>query len=352
MAPFVVRRFGLSPPPYDRSVSQGALRRLGVALLGLVAVTVLGTVGYLLLGFTLLEALYQTVTTIATVGFREVRPLSPVGMVFTIVLILVGVGVVLYNLGVILEALTEGHLRQHLERRRMDKKIESLQGHVIVCGYGRVGRAAREQLLAHGLEVVVVDVNPRLAEEGDGLYLVGDVTDDAVLRRAGVERARALVVALESDADTVYTTLSARAIRGDLVIVARARTTDSAAKMLMAGATHAVNPQLIGGRRLAVFALQPDVAEFLDVVLHEENLDFRIQQVMVEPGSPLDGRALADLDLREHTGGLVLAIRPAAGRPLEPNPPASTVVPAGAVLIAMGTPEELDALTALGRARG
>lgn len=333
-------------------MTQGALRRLGVALLGLVAVTVLGTVGYLVLGFTLLEAVYQTVTTIATVGFREVRPLTPAGMVFTIVLIVVGVGVVLYNLGIILEALTEGHLRQHLERRRMDKLIDSLHGHVIVCGYGRVGRAACEQLVASGLEVVVVDTDPRLAERCEMPYLVGDVTDDAVLRRAGVERARALVVSLESDADTVYTTLSARAMRGDLVIVARARTTDSAGKMLMAGATHAVNPQRIGGRRLAVFALQPDVAEFLDVVVHEENLDFRIQQVRVEDGSPLDGRPLADLDLREHTGALVLALRPAAGLPLEPNPRPSTVVRADAVLIAMGTPEELDALTALGRARG
>lgn len=333
-------------------MTQGALRRLGVALAGLAAVTVLGTVGYLLLGFTLLEALYQTVTTVATVGFREVRPLSPVGMVFTIVLIVVGVGVVLYNLGMIFEALTEGHLRQNLERRRMDKKIGSLRGHVIVCGYGRVGRAACEQLVANGLDVVVVDTNPALAEEADGLYLVGDVTDDAVLRRAGVEHARALVVSLESDADTVYATLSARALRDDLVIVARARTTDSAQKMIMAGATHAVNPQRIGGRRLAVFALQPDVAEFLDVVMHEENLDFRIQQVEVETSSPLDGHDLADLDVRGHTGALVLALRPAPGKPLEANPPPTTVVHTGAVLIAMGTPEELEALSALGRARG
>ena len=338
--------------PYDRAVTQGALRRLGVALAGLVAVTVLGTVGYLLLGFTFLEALYQTVTTVATVGFREIRPLSPVGMVFTIVLIVVGVGVVLYNLGLIVEVLTEGHLRQHLERRRMDRKIESLRAHVIVCGYGRVGRAACEQLVAGGEDVVVVDVDPGLAEEVDGPYLVGDVTNDEVLRRAGMARARALVVCLESDADTVYTVLSARAMRPDLVIVARARTTGSAEKMLMAGATHAVNPQRIGGRRLAVFALQPDVAEFLDVVMHEENLDFRIQQVPVEPGSALDGHALADLDLRGNVGALVLALRVAARRPLEPNPAPSTVVPAGAVLIALGTPEELDALEALGTARG
>lgn len=233
----------------------------------------------------------------------------------------------------------------------MDKQIEALRGHVIVCGYGRVGRAAREQFVASGLDVVVVDMNPAtLAETTDGSYLVGDVTDDAVLRRAGVEHARALLVALDTDADTVYVTLSARALRGDLVIVARARTTASAEKLIMAGATHAVNPERIGGRRLAVFAMQPDVAEFLDVVMHEESLDFRIQQVLVEAGSALDGRALSDLDLRGHTGALVLAVRPAAGVPLEPNPAPSTVVPAGAVLIALGTPDELGALVALVRA--
>lgn len=333
-------------------MTQGALRRIGVALASLGAVTVLGTVGYLFLGFSLLDAMYQTVTTVATVGFREVRPLSPTGMVFTMVLIVVGVGVVLYNLGVILEGLTEGHLRQHLEGRRMDRQIRALRGHVIVCGYGRVGRAAREQLVASGLEVVVVDVDPDRLAGVDGPVLVGDVTDDAVLRQAGVEHARALVAALETDADTVYVTLSARALRSDLVIVARARTTASAEKLIMAGATHAVNPQRIGGRRLAAFALQPDVAEFMDVVMHAENLDFRIQQVPVESGSALDGRPLADLDLRGHTGALVLALRPEPGRPFEPNPPPETVVPCGGVIIALGTAEELSALAALGRAAG
>lgn len=332
-------------------MTERALRRIGIALGGIVAVTVIGTVGYLILGFTLLEAIYQTVTTVATVGFREVRPMGTSGMVFTIVLILLGVGVVLYSLGVVVEALTEGHLRHHLGRRRMDRKIDALRGHVIVCGYGRVGRAAREQLVASGLDVVVVDIDPdRLTELGDAPHLVGDVTEDAVLRKAGIDTARAIVVALETDADTVYATLSARALRSELVIVARARTTGSAQKLMMAGATHAVNPQRIGGRRLAVFALQPDVAEFLDVVMHAENLDFRIQQVPVEAGSPLENHTVAELDLRERTGALLLALRAGVGRPLEANPPASTVVPAGAVLIALGTPEELDALTELGRA--
>jgi voltage-gated potassium channel len=320
-----------------------------VALAALVAVTVFGTLGYLLLGFTLLEAVYQTVTTVSTVGFREVRPLGSAGMVFTIVLVVVGVGTVLYNLGVLLEAVTEGQLRQLLERRRMDTRIAALRRHVVICGYGRVGRAATDFLVSAGHEVVVVDNDrDRLTDLPPGTpHLVGDVTEDRVLREAGLEHARAVVVALDNDADTVYATLSARAMRPDVVIVARARTTDSKAKLALAGATRAVNPQRIGGRRLAVFALQPHVAEFFDVVMHDESIDWRVEQVPVAAGSEVAGRSLEGLRLRERTGTLLLAVRRSPDDVLEPNPPDDLVVPAGAVLIALGTQAELDALAAL-----
>lgn len=331
-----------------------SLRRIRRAVLALAAVTTVGTVGYLLLGFSALEALYQTVTTVATVGFREVRPLTPTGQVFTMVLILFGVGTVLYNLGVILEAVTEGHLRQYLERSHMDKVIAGLHAHVIVCGYGRVGHAAADFLAGSGLPVVVVDSDPaRLEPCGPELLRIcGDVTDDAVLREAGIERARAVVVALDDDAETVYVTLSARAIRPEMVIVARARTTDSKAKLLLAGATRAINPQRIGGRRMAVYALQPDVAEFLDVVMHDEDLDFRIKEIHVSQSSPLVGRTVAELDARERTGALLLAIRREAGQSFEPHPPNELVLPAGSVLIALGTEVELDALARLAAGHG
>ncbi|MGH3332364.1 MAG: NAD-binding protein [Nocardioidaceae bacterium] len=346
------RLIGGSP---DREVVRSgpevtSLRRIAVALGVLLGVTVLGTVGYLLLGFSVLDALYQTVTTVATVGFREVQPLTTAGVIFTMVLIVVGVGAVLYNLGVILEAVTEGHLGQYWERRRMDRRITAMRGHIIVCGHGRVGRAAQEYLVGTGHEVVVVDIDPgRLKDlDPDAAHVCGDVTDDRVLREAGIEHARALVAALETDADTVYATLSARAMRDDLVIVARARTTDSKTKLVLAGATRAVNPQRIGGRRLAIFALQPDVAEFLDVVMHDESLDFRIQQVRVQEGSALAGGTVGELRLRD-TGALLVALRTAPGIPLEPNPSARSTMPPGAVLIALGTQQELDALAALAR---
>jgi voltage-gated potassium channel len=233
----------------------------------------------------------------------------------------------------------------------MDTNISRLHGHVIVCGHGRVGRSATTYLVADGQQVVVVDNDPvRLHGLPAGVaHIVGDVTDDAILRSAGIEHARALVATLETDADTVYVTLSARAMRQDLVIVSRARTPEATEKMLLAGATRAVNPQRIGGRRMAVFALQPDVADFLDVVMHDELLDFRIEQVHVEPGSFLSGRTLTELDLHERTGTLLLALRQAPGRDLEANPSGGTRVLADAVLIALGTPDELADLQTLGR---
>jgi voltage-gated potassium channel len=320
-----------------------------VAVSSLALVIMLGTVGYLFLGFGLLEASYQTVTTVATVGYREVRPLGPAGQIYTMVLIVVGVGTVLYNLGVLVEAVTEGHLRQHLGRRRMDTRIAALRGHVIICGYGRVGGAATEFLRAGGQQVVVIDADPaRLEDLGDVLHLHGNANDDAVLRAAGIAHARAVIIALDTDADTVYATLSARAMRPDIVIVSRARTTDSKAKLELAGASRAVNPQRIGGRRLAAFALQPHVAEFLDVVMHDENLDWRIQQVQITAGSALAGQSVAAMRIPERTGALLLAIRRSADEPLEPNPAGDLVAPDGAVLIALGTSEELAALAALG----
>ena len=327
-----------------------SVRRIALALAALASVIVFGTVGYLLLGFGLLEALYQTVTTVATVGYREVQPLGPGGQVFTIVLILLGVGTALYTFSVLLEGVIEGHLRQHLERRRMDARIAALRGHVIVCGYGRVGASAEEFLRAGGHDIVVVDTDPeRLARLGpDVLHLLGDVNDDEVLRRAGIEHARAIIITLDTDADTVYATLSARAIRPDLVIVSRARTTESKRKLELAGAPRAVNPQRIGGRRLAAFALQPDVAEFLDVVMHDATLDWRIQQVPIAAGSGLAGRRVGEMRIAERTGALLLAVRPTPDGALEPNPPDDLVAPPGAVLIALGIPQELDALAALG----
>jgi voltage-gated potassium channel len=326
---------------------RSAVHRIGLAVLALVAVTLFGVIGYLVLGFTPLEAMYQTITTVATVGFREVRPLTAAGQVFTIVLILLGVGTVLYNLGVIVEALIEGHLREHVERRRMDRRIAGLSGHVVICGYGRVGRAATAHLLATGNEVVVIDSDASRLGGMTTPHLLGDALDDATLRAAGIDRAGALIIALDTDTDTVYVTLSARALRPDLVIISRARTVDAKDKMVLAGATRAVNPQLIGGRRMASFALHGDVAEFLDVVMHDEDIDYRIDQIRIPEGSPASGQTLRELDLLHRSGAQVLGLRMRDRGQFVANPPPETVLSTGMTVIALGDTSQIGALSAL-----
>ncbi len=317
-----------------------SLRRIGRALLAFSLVIVAGTVGYAILGFGFVDALYQTVTTITTVGFREVHPLSTVGQLFTIALILVGVGTALYTFGILLEALIEGHLRQQLRRRQMDRQIRQMTGHFIICGGGRVGRAAVLYLDALGKQVVVVDQDPAPLQGLDYPTLLGDVTDDNILQAAGIGHAYGLIAALNTDANNVYVTLSSRALRPDLVIIARARTEDSRSKLLRAGANRAVNPQLIGGQRMAAFALHPHVAEFLDVVMHDETLDYRIEEIKISPASPMVGRCLADTALGFTTGALVLAIRIASGQFIA-NPAPDTRLDPDTILIALGTSAQL-----------
>ncbi|WP_406230413.1 potassium channel family protein [Nocardia sp. NBC_01009] len=319
------------------------LRRISRVLLAFLLVVLGGTVGYLILGFGVLDALYQTVTTITTVGFREIHPLGPAGQVFTMVLILVGAGTALYMFGVLLEALIEGHLRQHMERRRMDRQILRMSGHIIVCGWGRVGCSTAQYLSGLGKQIVVIDRDPARLQDLEYPNVLGDVTDDSVLEAAGIGRARALIAALDSDADNVYVTLSSRALRHDLVIIARARTEGSKSKLLRAGANRAVNPQLIGGRRMAAFALQPNVAEFLDVVMHDDTLEYRIEEVQIASESPLIGRSLKESALRQRTGALVLAIRTPTGKFIA-NPTGETQLVADTILIVLGTPTQLDAI--------
>ena len=206
-----------------------------------------------------------------------------------------------------------------------------------------MGRAVAGYLAGQGAAVVVIDLDPARVAEVTYPALTGDVTDDETLRKAGIMRARALVTAINTDAENVYVTLSARALRPDVIIVARARTEASEPKLLRAGATRVVNPQRIGGQRIAAAALQPNVVEFLDVVMHDRSLEFRLEEVPVRGGSRLAGRTLEEANVGETTEALVLALRGRDGTFLT-NPPMQTPVDAGYILIAIGTQQQLSAL--------
>jgi voltage-gated potassium channel len=308
-----------------------------------VVVLVVGTLGYLVLGFDPLDAAYQTVTTVTTVGFREVQPFSRAEQLYTMVLILVGVGTVLTTFTVVVEAFIEGQLGDHFGRRRMERKLAEISGHVIICGWGRVGRAIAQYLANSGRELVVIDTDPDRLADVPYPTLLGDATDDEVLRAAGIERASSLVAAINTDAENLYVTLSGRTLRPNLFIVARARTHTSEEKLRRAGADRVVNPQAIGGERMAAFVLQPHVAEFLDVVMHDGSLEFRLEEVPVPPGSPLAGRTIREAHIRDTTGALVLALR-LADQTFRTNPDPATVIDAGQILIVVGTGDQLDKL--------
>lgn len=320
-------------------------RRVVTALSMLILVLCVGTIGYLALGLSFLDALYQSVTTVTTVGFRELGEPTNEFKVFTIVLVLAGVGSVLYALGVLLEALVEGRITDQFGRRRMHRALESVDDHVIVAGWGRVGRAIASGL-SGSAPIVVIDNDPDRAGSVDGMVVEGDATDDDVLRQAGIERARALVAALNSDADNLYVTLSARRLRPDLFIVARARVDAAEAKLAQAGADRVVNPQAIGGARMAALVSQPHVADFLDVVMHDGGLEFRLEEVRVSATSPIAGQTLREAHLRDVTGALVLAMRQRDGG-FRTNPTPDAVVEPGEVLIAIGTEVQLKALAEL-----
>lgn len=322
--------------------------RLVRALALLVGVIAGSTVGYVLLGMAWFDALYQAITTVATVGFREVPDdPSTAFRAFTLVVVLAGVGTALYAFGVLLESLVGGAISERFGRRRMERELARIENHIVLCGWGRVGRAVGAALVADGsASMVVIDRDPDRLVAVDGLAVLGDATDEEVLRRAGIDRARAVVAALAADADNVYVTLAARRLRPDLFVVARARMETTEALLLQAGANRIVNPQAIGGARMAALVAQPHVADFLDIAMHDGGLEFRLREFTISPASEVVGHSLRDAHLRDVTGALILATRQ-PGAPFRMNPEPGDVLSAGQVLVAIGTETQLKALATL-----
>lgn len=310
------------------------------------AVLIVGTVGYMAYGFSAIDALYQSVMTVTTVGFAEVRPFNTSEKIFTTFLMLGGVGTALYTLGVLVETMVEGQLFEFVGRRRMERDIRNQSQHTIIAGWGRVGRTIARYTEGTGSGVVVIDSNAERLRDCQHLYVVGDATDDETLRAAGISAAKAVVAAVDEDASNLFITISARALRPELFIVARARSEANESKFLRGGADRVVNPQQIGGARMAAFVQQPNVAEFLDVVMHDGSLEFRLAEAKINADSMLAGTSLRDAHIRDETGALVLAIRDDDGM-FRANPTPDTTLCAGEVIIAVGTEEQLKDLQKL-----
>lgn len=311
----------------------------------LACVLVIATAGYVAIGLDPFDAFYQTAISVTTVGYGEIG-VDEVDRrayrVWTLAVVLFGAGTAIYTVGVLVETLVEQGLEGTWRRRRMGRQIDELSGHVIVAGAGRVGTAIAEYARRQGARVVVVDVTQPTHLE-DELCIVGDATDDETLLDAGIDRARTLVAALDSDAKNLYVTLSARSLAPDLFIVVRTNEQAAEPKFLQAGADRVVNPHKIGGSRMAALALQPHVAEFLDEVLHDDTHDVALLEFLVHEGSPVAGARVVDIGGAGKDRALVVAIRSPNGW-YRSNPPPDTVLVAGDVIIAVGSAAQLRAL--------
>ncbi|MEA2933277.1 MAG: voltage-gated potassium channel [Actinomycetota bacterium] len=322
-----------------------ALRmRLPAALLAFAIVY--GTAGYVLIEhFGVLDAVYMTVTTLVTVGYGEIHPLSPAGRAFTLTLIAIGVGAVFILFGAFTTALASGELGLILKRRSMRSRLDALDGHYIICAYGRVGRSAAEELTRQGQQVVVIetleDLEPLMAEDGM-TYIMGDPTEDAVLEQAGIHRAKALLCAVDSDAVNVYITLTARSLNPDLFILARASRQESVEKLRRAGSNRVVSPYTLSGVRMASLSMQPAMIEFVDMISVAP--DLRIEELIIGTGSPFAGREVRDV-CRPYEGVMLLALKRPDGELLVP-PRADSMLGEGDVVIAVGQVKVLNQLAA------
>lgn len=325
-----------------------ALSRLRKAALALGAVVVGGTAGYMVLeGWGFLDALYMTMITISTVGYGEVNALGTPGRLWSMALIITGASVLVYATSSFVELVLEGTIRGYFARRRMEDAIGKLNGHYILCGYGRVGRKIAEEFANEDVDFVVIDEKESEVErclEDGYLALRGNASDNAVLEAVGIKRAKGLVAAVDSDADNLFVTFSARKMNPELRIVARANSEESATKLKQAGADRSLSPYAVEGRRLAAFAIQPEIVDFLDVVAHNKRgLKLSLEEIEVPAGSPLEAGASGRIKAAEQTGAKIVAVLDEEGD-LDTAPSPNDEILPGTTLIVLGTGEQVARL--------
>jgi len=309
----------------------------------------IGSFGFMLIEhWDFLDSLYMTIITITTTGFKEVHPLTHTGRIFTIVLLVMGIGSIAYTGGRAAQLLIENQI---IRRRRMSKKLEELKDHYIVCGYGRMGRYICEELASAKVKFIVIDNEPDKIERlinMSYLYLNGDATSDEALTTASIQKAKGLVAVLSNDAENVFTTLSAKALNPNLYVVARAVEEETESKLKKAGANRVVKPYEIGGNRMAELLLRPGVIEFIDVVARERSVDLSMEEFLVNEKSELIGKSLAESPIRKELNIIIVSINKQKGGFIY-NPKSSTVIEKDDKLIALGEKANLAEMNKLCR---
>ncbi|RLB07348.1 MAG: potassium channel protein [Deltaproteobacteria bacterium] len=328
------------------------LRHLAIAFLIILSLLIGGTLGYKFIeGWSLLDSLYMTVITITTVGYGEVYHLSRQGRIFTVFLILFSFGMMAYIVGNISQTIIAGQLRKILGRRKLEKRVKKLKNHFILCGYGRIGSFIAKEFGRENVPFVVIEKDLeriKLIEEDGFPYVEGDATEDETLIRAGVEKAKALIASVRSDADNLYITLSARSLNPNLYILSRADEEGAERKLLSAGANRVVSPYLMGAARMVNAVLRPNVVDFVDLVVQKRHLELQLEEITVEDDTRFRGKPLRESGIRRDLGLIVVAIRKESGEMIF-NPSSETLIEKGDILIVLGERKHLEMLEQLVR---
>ena len=327
-------------------------RNMIFAIVMLALVVSLGTAGYMILeNWNLLDSLYMTVITISTVGFSEVNPVSNQGRILTMTVLISGLGVLAYVVGTLTRTLVEGQLLEVMGRKKLERQIKKLKNHYIICGYGRVGQMICEEIKkSKPTPLVVIDIDSsmttRVEEHGYLYYILGDATEEECLLKAGIHTAKGLATALDSEADNVYITLTAKGLNPDLFVLARAGRIGSEKKLLRAGANRVVSPHQIGGFRMAQALLRPNVTEFIDFATHDPDTGLNMEEIPVSANSQFSDISLVESGIRQQFDLIIVAIKKTTGEMLF-NPASHTRIQIGDTLIALGQRSNLIKLEQL-----
>lgn len=318
--------------------------KLRYSLLMLLGIIAFGTCGYYFVEhMPLFDAFYMTIITISTVGFAEVIPLSQAGRIITVIIIILGISVGAYTIGMLVRALVEGELVQIFGRRKVQKQVSGLKNHFIICGFGRIGRIVCSELDADNIDFVVIEKDPTVIEHIEArkyLYLEMDATTEEALMQAGVMKAKGIVTAVNSDANNVFITMTAKSLRPDVFVLGRASEEKNEAKLFRAGANRVVSPYLIGGRRIAQMLKKPTVVDFIDVAMMGTHLGLMMEEASVGDKSSLIGKSLIDSNIRKDYGAIIVAIKKVSGDMIF-NPMPSEKLEGGDVIVILGKKEDL-----------
>lgn len=319
-------------------------RNLKFAFLSLFIIFCIGTVGFHFLeGWDFVDALYTTAITLSTVGYGDFYPKTEGGRIFTVVLVIFGVGTMLYTVGLLTETMVEGRLRTLLGRGRLEKKIGKMENHYIICGCGRIGYLICQELAEEKIDFVVVDNNPEVlqkVEEEGFIYYNGDATDDKTLIGAGVKKAKGLVCVLPTDALNLYLILTAKELNPKIFILSRSEEEASEHRLVRAGADRVMSPYTLGGMRMAMAILRPAMLDFIEITTRRQSLELRMEELAICDGSHVIGKSLGESEIRQQYGLIIVAVKKDSGKMIF-NPLANYIIEKGDKLIALGEEENV-----------